>query len=282
MIVLGDTGTNCSVDVLAPAKINLSLALRHRNKKGYHVLDSLVGFLDFADHLHLHPSQHSTLRVIGTEPTVNPEDNIALKALRRLEEHGVAPHDIVLRKNIYAGAGLGGGSADAAAVLRALGQNVPTETLYDIALELGADVPVCLLGKPARMQGIGEKLTAIADFPIKYLVLVAPEVALSTAKVFGQESDIVFSTQIADPMQPESWHNDLEAAACGLCPELNPILARLRTLDKVLAAGMSGTGVCCFAALPCQTTQQQAIKALQNDFPNVRIRAATLLSAQDV
>ncbi len=270
------------MDILAPAKINLSLAVRYRNSKGSHVLDSLVGFLDFADAIRLSPSQHSTLKVIGTEPTANPEDNIALKALRRLEGHGVAPHDIVLRKNIYSGAGLGGGSADAAAILRALGQNIPTRVLYDIALELGADVPVCLLSKPARMQGIGEKLSRIADFPIKYLVLIAPEEALSTATVFRQKSAIVFSTKVADPMQPESWHNDLEAAACGLCPVLNVILARLRSLDKVVTAGMSGTGSCCFAALPCQTTQQQAIKALQNDFPDARIRAATLLGAQDV
>ena len=269
------------MNILAPAKINLSLRVLG-TKGGYHLLDSLVGFLDFADQIHLSPSTESTIEVIGINPTLDPEDNIALKALRRLEEHGIAAHHIKLWKNIYSGAGLGGGSADAAAVLRALGQGLPRKILDDIALELGADVPVCLFGKPARMKGIGEELSSIADFPIKHLVLAAPNATLSTAWVFQQKSHIVFSDAATDPMQPKTWQNDLEAAACSLCPSLKPLLSKLRTLEHVLVAGMSGTGVCCFAALPCLQTQKQAMIRLQQDFPDVRLRAATLLGAQNV
>lgn len=269
------------MNILAPAKINLSLRILG-TKSGYHLLNSLVGFLDFSDHLHLSPNTESGIKVIGANPTLDPEDNIALKALRRLEEHGITPHHITLWKHIYSGAGLGGGSADAAAILRALGQGLPRKILDDIALELGADVPVCLLKKPTRMEGIGEKLSPIADFPIKHLLLAAPNATLSTALVFQQKSHIVFSDATTDPMQPETWHNDLETAACSLCPSLKPLLSRLRTLEHILVAGMSGTGVCCFAALPCVQTRRQAIATLRQEFPDVRFRAATLLGAHNV
>ena len=270
------------MDIRAPAKINLALAVRSRNAQGYHVLDSLVGFVDLVDYLHFTLAKTSGLEVIGAPPTENPEDNLVLKAMRGLEACGVAPHHILLRKNIPSGAGLGGGSADAAAVLRALGQVVPRAVLYDLALELGADVPVCLFGKPARMQGIGEKITAIADFPFRHLVLIMPQETLSTARVFDQKAHIVFSQKIPDPMQPESWFNDLEAAACVLCPAVRVILTRLRASSHVIAAGMSGTGSCCFAAVPSVQSQQEIMAMVQQEFPDARIFATTIQTGQDV
>lgn len=268
--------------IIAPAKINLSLAIRGRTPSGHHLLDSLVGFLDFADDLDLHPAQASSLEVIGAPPTDDAEDNLALKAMHRLETHGVSPHHIRLWKRIPCGGGLGGGSANAAAVLRALGTAIPENTLYHIGQELGADVPVCLFNNPARMQGIGEKITAIADFPVRYLVLVMPQESLATAEVFRQRKHIVFSTETANPMQPQSWFNDLETAASALCPVVGVILERLRGLEDTIIAGMSGSGSTCFAALPCRQTQKQTLALLQRDFPEADVHATTLRGVQDV
>ena len=272
------------MELYSPAKINLSLAVLGRRPDGYHALDSLVGFIDFYDQLRLTPSTApSRLTVQGVTPIGDPNNNLVMKALRALHPFGVPNHEIRLTKAIFVGAGLGGGSANAAGVLRALEDTLTGAQMHNVALNLGADVPVCFYGKPARISGIGEIVTPIADFPVRHLVLIAPKMALATREVCKR---VKFTSaqprsSRADPNNPATWRNDLEAAACGLCPPLVPILKSLRTLPEAVYSGMSGSGVCCFVVLPDPEAQHRAVAQLRVYHPDCRVRAAKLLGTND-
>ena len=179
---------------LAFAKINLLLKVTGRRNDGYHLLDSLVGFCEFGDRLEI--SLNEAQDEIITEGTFGKEigdKNIIRKTLEKFREttRWELPVRIRLEKEIPIGAGLGGGSSDAAATLRLLSQipNSPPLTrkeLFNMALELGADVPVCLHRKTTRVQGIGERLSLLQPLPKLPIVLVNPNCRLETKDVFGE------------------------------------------------------------------------------------------------
>lgn len=269
-----------SLHLTAPAKVNLSLRVRGKTEDGYHALESLVGFCDIGDRLHLHASDTpSSLEITGPfagELTGSShQDNLTLRALAALAQ--ACGRDlntqVLLEKNLPIAAGLGGGSADAAAVLRGLvqlhGLDLPAADLADIALGLGADVPVCLASGPTWMTGIGETLTPVLDFPAAEIVLVNPRVALPTASVFAALQAVPQSW----PAQsvPKGWQdldtlcgflteqgNDLQAAAISLAPEIEFCLTALRQSGARYAA-MSGSGASCFAL--CDVGQGKALAA---------------------
>ena len=252
---------------LAFAKINLLLKVTGRRNDGYHLLDSLVGFCKFGDRLEI--SLNEAQDEIITEGTFGREigdNNIIKKTLEKFREttNWEQPVRIRLEKEIPIGAGLGGGSSDAATTLRLLSQipNSPPLTrkeLFNMALELGADVPVCLHRKTTRMQGIGEKLALLPPLPELPILLVNPNCRLETKNVFG-----AFRGNYSEPIDSylfeKSWsqetledllrskqQNDLYDAAVSLVPQISKVLTLLRELPGVIGVGMSGSGATCFA-----------------------------------
>ena len=245
--------------VSAPAKINLSLKITARRDDGYHELESLVAFADIGDRLFISKSETSSLQLSGPFAAALGEENIIAEAHVRLAAHaGEALHSqIILEKNLPVAAGIGGGSADAAAALRGLAElhnlNVPLE---DIAASLGADVPVCLDTAPAWMTGIGHNVERLPDLPPADIVLVNPRLALSTADVFAAfakqgtfsapinaPQGFTTSTGLLDFVRAQG--NDLQAAACALAPEIDECLIALKRAGFAYVA-MSGSGATCF------------------------------------
>jgi 4-diphosphocytidyl-2-C-methyl-D-erythritol kinase len=249
----------------APAKINLSLRVTGKRADGYHLLDSLVVFAGVGDRLSVKPADTLLLTVCGPfgASLSGESDNLVLRAARALAaEAGIAPRGaLVLEKALPIASGIGGGSSDAAAALRLLDLAwtlaTPADVMGRIAVGLGADVPVCVDRLPARMRGIGEKLTGLPPLPQLGLILANPGVAVSTAAIFRARSGVPYS-----PEAPESpgWPsltalvaqltgepNDLEAAAISLEPSIGSVLSALRALPGCLLARMSGSGATCFA-----------------------------------
>jgi 4-diphosphocytidyl-2-C-methyl-D-erythritol kinase len=249
--------------VLAPAKINLWLNVVGRRADGYHLLDSLVAFTDLADVIEASPSDRLSLTVGGpfAATLVDEADNLVLKAARLLADRaGIAPR-VALRldKHIPVAAGLGGGSADAAAVLRVLIDlwrvALPVEELFDLAARLGADVPMCLAGRSALVSGVGERLAPAPPLPPCAILLVNPGTPLPTPEVFAHRQGAFSPVRAPRPWTGAAsfaatlaeFGNDLTDAARALRPEISRVLDFLRTSEGVLHAAMSGSGATCFA-----------------------------------
>ncbi len=245
----------------AYAKINLTLHVIGRRADGYHLLDSLVVFAAIGDRITLTPGPLS-LRVAGPFAAGLPvsEDNLCLRAARLAGRDAA----ITLEKNLPVASGIGGGSADAAAVLRGLGVRPARPEV------LGADVPVCLNSVPVRMRGIGEDLSPVPPLPDLHLVLVNPGVALSTPAVFAAllRRDNAPMPDLAEwsglPALIDflaACRNDLEPGAVALCPEIDAVLAGLREQGALLAR-MSGSGATCFGIFPDAAAAEAAAAAL--------------------
>lgn len=252
----------------APAKLNLDLLVTGRTATGYHELDSIVVFADVADRLTFTPAAALELRLEGpfaaslATASADLDDNLVLRAARRLgAAAGLEPAvRITLEKNLPVASGIGGGSADAAATLRGLARlwdlDWPAESLREVGLGLGADVPVCVYGRPARLRGIGERLDPVRGLPDLPLVLVNPGVAVATAAVFEAfELPTMAVRRPVLPAQPslarfavwlEASRNELEPAARALAPAIGEVLDRLRSIEDCVVARMSGSGATCF------------------------------------
>ena len=249
----GDT-----IRLTAPAKVNLSLNITGRRDDGYHLLDSIVVFTAFGDQIDLSPASGDSVRVSGpfAASLTAAGDNICLRALSAFREAGgeAGPLAIHIDKQIPVGAGLGGGSSDAAAMLRHLNgasaHPLSEEQLAAVALSLGADVPVCLAGTAQRMQGIGEILTPLDPPPHGHLVLARPDAMLATGDVFRRWQQAGPSGAAPDtgsrPDRIIAAGNDLEAAATTLVPAIGTVLVSLRDCEGIIAAQMSGSGTACF------------------------------------
>jgi 4-diphosphocytidyl-2-C-methyl-D-erythritol kinase len=249
-----------------------------RRADGYHELDSLVAFADIGDRLDARPAADLSLTVAGPEAgslAALGEDNLVLRAARRLGARaGIAAGALLhLEKNLPVAAGLGGGSSDAAAALRALAAlwRLPTERAAQVAPVLGADVPVCLYGRPAWVGGIGERITPAPGLPSAGLLLVNPRVALPTAAVFAARRGTFSGPGRFAPMPADaeglaqalaSRRNDLLEAAIGLAPAIGAVLARLDALPGALLARMSGSGATCFALFADRAAAARAGAAL--------------------
>jgi 4-diphosphocytidyl-2-C-methyl-D-erythritol kinase len=261
----------------APAKVNLFLHVVGRRPDGYHLLDSLVVFADVGDTLEAVHAPELSLSVEGPFAGAlgDMPDNLALRATRMLADYaGIVPRlALTLVKRLPVAAGIGGGSADAAATLRLLGRlwGVAGDELAALAPKLGADVPVCLAGVPASMTGVGEKLAPAPALPGCGLLLVNPKIALATADVFRARVG-PFS---APAQMPPGWddagamaaflatlNNDLEPAAVAFCPEIGEVLRTLSRLPGCLLARMSGSGTTCFGLFTGPATAQSAAKAI--------------------
>lgn len=259
-----------AVHELAPAKVNLFLHVDGRREDGFHELESLVVFTAFGDEVSLAPASELVLErrgVFAGDLPDNPEDDLCLRAAAQLAQaFARAPSvHISLEKNIPVAAGIGGGSSDAAAVLRGLcrlwDMDCRDPRVTRIAEGLGADVPVCLHGGAAFVSGVGEVVRPLAEDPAFHILLVNPNEALSTANVFGAFVGGVGLTEgLADSVRSEdpvaffrtimTSRNDLAAAAQALCPAVETVLKSLAQNTDCTLARMSGSGATCFGVFP--------------------------------
>ncbi|GGC62582.1 4-(cytidine 5'-diphospho)-2-C-methyl-D-erythritol kinase [Chelatococcus reniformis] len=250
----------------ASAKVNLTLHVHGRRADGYHELESLVAFAGVGDRLTLTPASALTLHVDGPgAAAAGPADaNLVYKAARALQRRqpGLALGAFALSKHLPVAAGLGGGSADAAAALRLLANAnaLPLDhaDIRGAARATGADVPVCLTGKARMMRGIGDELGPAVALPLLFAVLVNPGVALATSDVFrALAAPPLAGAQLAAAVEPPAggpallrWllaaRNDLEPPALGLCPQVGQALAALREAAGCRLARMSGSGATVF------------------------------------
>ena len=277
--VPGDAETAPMLDEFAPAKVNLALHVLGRRADGYHLLDSLVVFAEVGDTLRAGAADGLSLAVAGAfAPALAADgENLVLRAARALAAAGgIAPRArLALRKQLPVASGIGGGSADAAAALRLLSRlwrlDLPAAELSALALTLGADVPVCLAGRPARMTGVGEVLDAAPRLPACGIVLVNPGVAVATPSVFR-----VRTGDFSPPLDlPQRWpdaaalaatlsacRNDLQAPAISLAQAIADVLAALRATENNLLARMSGSGATCFALFATAADAEAAAVAV--------------------
>jgi 4-diphosphocytidyl-2-C-methyl-D-erythritol kinase len=290
------------VQRIAPAKVNLSLRVTGRRADGYHELDGLIAFAATGDVVTVQRAEGAagpTLELAGpfASPLAGDADNLVLQAARELAAAARRSADvhIVLDKQLPVAAGLGGGSADAAAALSALaelwGLRLSPPRLHDLALSLGADVPICLHGKAAFVSGIGDTIGPAPHLPPAWLVLANPGVALSTAEVFGARAGDGADAGYAPPAH--RWDapprdaaalarhlakdgNDLEAPARRLRPEIDQVLGTLAHRSGCLLARMSGSGATCFGLFAEAGSAEAAAAQIGAEHPGWWVRAARL------
>ncbi len=262
-----------SISVFAPAKVNLYLHVTGKRADGYHLLDSLAVFPEVGDLVEVEAAEALSLSLggaFGAALQAEP-DNLLLRAARALVPGRGAR--LRLEKNLPVASGIGGGSADAAAALRALSAlwGINNADLTGIALQLGADVPVCLASRPARMQGIGEILSPAPSLPEFGIMLVNPGVAVPTPAVFKARTGDFSPAPALPAMWPSAaamtddlrrCTNDLQVAAISLQPVIGEVLAALSALPGSLLARMSGSGATCFALFNTQAEAQTAAALL--------------------
>jgi 4-diphosphocytidyl-2-C-methyl-D-erythritol kinase len=286
----------------ARAKVNLTLRVVGRRVDGYHDLESLVAFADCADRLSLVPGPGLDLTTIGPLASACGEtaDNLVLKAARLLGERvpDLKAGSFTLDKVLPVAAGIGGGSADAAAALRLLAKlnnlALDDHRLVEVALLTGADVPVCLASRPCDMTGVGENLLPLS-LPKMPCVMVNPRVAVATKDVFSAlglrngELLVGFSDIIQAPAWPqagasvEDWvealaesSNDLEAPAMRIQPVITEVIAALNATNGAWLARMSGSGATCFAIFENTAEAQRAAQKIQLDHPQWWVHAGVL------
>jgi 4-diphosphocytidyl-2-C-methyl-D-erythritol kinase len=284
------------------AKVNLTLRVIGRRTDGYHDLESLVAFADCADRLTLVPGPD--LKLTTTGPLAGEcgetSDNLVLRAALLLAERvpGLKLGEFSLDKMLPVAAGIGGGSADAAAALRLLarlnGVSLDDRRVLDVALLTGADVPVCLVSRASDMTGVGESLLPLA-LPKMPCVLVNPRVPVATKDVFAalglRNGELLVGA--SDVLQSQAWpekgasledwvealsvsSNDLELPATRIQPVIGQVLAALNATDGAWLARMSGSGATCFAIYENTAEAGRAAQKIQLDHPAWWVHAGVL------
>lgn len=237
----------------APAKLNLFLHITGRRADGFHTLQSVFQFLDYHDDLSFDLTDNGQVTRAMPVPGIAEENDLTVRAARLLQQYSQCPRGAVihLTKRLPAGAGLGGGSSDAATTLLALnhlwGCGLDLDTLAVLGLQLGADVPVFVRGQAAWAEGVGEQLTLI-DLPEPWYLVLAPPVAVSTARAFAAFDAAVQLTPASPPITIRGFRdgrgqNDLESVVRRLYPEVDKALT---WLGKFGPTRMTGSGACVF------------------------------------
>ena len=284
----------------ASAKINLALAVVGQRADGYHLLDSLVTFTAFGDRIGLTPAAEDRFTLSGrfAGALSADGDNLVTRARDGLRTalagtgQAAPPVHIHLEKNLPIASGIGGGSADAAATLRGLlalwQAGLPRVDLDALALGLGADVPMCLAGRPLIARGVGDDITPVA-MPALAMVLANPLVGVSTPAVFkalASKHNPPLALA-AEPGEPADWiaaigalRNDLEPPARRLCPEISLIAQNLAATEARVVR-MSGSGATCFALYHAHDAAEAAAARLSERHPHWFFTATSTLGASD-
>jgi 4-diphosphocytidyl-2-C-methyl-D-erythritol kinase len=271
----------------APAKINLYLHVGPPQSDGRHPLDSLVVFADVGDVLAWAPDEDFRFEIMGPQAAglSAGEDNLVVRAARLLSQHLGRPLTgrLTLRKHLPVASGIGGGSADAGAALRLLDRvwkaGVPLPDLARLSEPLGGDVPVCVMGMPAIMQGGGERLLPAPLLPDLNAVLVNPLIPAPTGPVFqaydglGAAPELVLrafpqcGSSMSATQALKGRRNDLEPAARSLVPVIGEVLEVLRAQAGVRLARMSGSGATCFAVFETALAARAAANVISTARP---------------
>ncbi len=261
------------MDEIAYAKVNLALHVRSREPDGYHRIETIFAFCEDGDRLSVREGEGLSLQCMGPfgARVGPPHDNLVFRTARQLRRRAgvTAGAVLLLDKKLPPASGIGGGSADAAAALRLLarwwGLEPERQELLALARELGADVPACLDSRLARGEGRGDVLTPmIGDLTGTPLLLVNPNVPLSTASVFGAWDGVD-----RGPLGELPGRNDLEAPALGLAPAIGEVLEALAAMAGATFVRMSGSGATCFALFHGEAERdaaQAAIAAARPDW----------------
>jgi 4-diphosphocytidyl-2-C-methyl-D-erythritol kinase len=282
----------------APAKINLTLHILGRRADGFHDLESLVAFAGCGDTLTLTPGGDLSLAVDGptAQAAGDGDDNLVLRAARAFAERapGATLGAFRLTKRLPVAAGLGGGSADAAAALRLLARAnsmAPDDPrLHEAARSVGSDVPVCLASRARMMAGVGDDLGAGVKLPPLFAVLVNPGVALPTKDVFGKlglspgeatangKHPAIRDAPEIDALLPalKRARNDLEDPAAVLQPKIVHALAAIAAARGCRLARMSGSGATCYGLFETCRSAGRAAKAMRRDHPDWWVKATAL------
>lgn len=286
----------------ARAKVNLTLRVLGRRADGYHDIESLVVFADCADTLTLTPGSQLSLATggPGAQDCGEMSDNLVVRVALLLGERipGLTLGRFTLDKHLPVAAGIGGGSADAAAALRLLaranGIAIDDPRIVGVARDTGADIPVCFASKACTMTGVGENL-AMLDVPPMPCVMVNPRVGVATKDVFAAlglgkgeflagAGDVMFSSGWpGDGASFDAWieaigsgTNDLERPALKVEPIIGDVLSALRATEGVRLARMSGSGATCFAIFQTIGDAGQAAKAISQTHPDWWVHAGVL------
>lgn len=251
----------------APAKLNLDLRIVGRLPNGYHALESVFTLIDWCDELCIRPRDDGGIVLHTTIQDVEIKQDLTYRAAKLLQEFSGCRQgaDIWLHKNIPLGGGLGGGSSDAATVLMVLNRlwslNVSKQTLIDLGVKLGADVPFFIFGQTAFARGVGEQLTAI-DVPPQVYLVVRPEVHVSTSVIFAHPDlprnsarNVHLSWQHLQPLR-----NDMQAVVLHDYPVVRQVFEMLQDFGE---PRMTGSGACLFLAF----SDEAGAKAVQNKLP---------------
>ena len=280
----------------ARAKVNLTLRVVRRRRDGWHDIESLAAFATLADGLEITPGDGLSLEVRGPFAAQTPageENSVHRACVLFAQRRGMAPRwHVVLEKNIPPAAGLGGGSADAAAALRALAGlhgGMRAGDMAELALSLGSDVPVCLQRRPAMMRGRGERIEPVARLPETHLLLAKPQGGLTARQVYrrwdGMEKPEGQGEGSAPPAGMSlarlvAWcrrrPNGLQAAAADLLPETGRVLRALQESEDCLLARMSGSGPVCFGVYAGANAVQGARQRLAALHPDWWLHAGRL------
>lgn len=278
---------------LAPAKLNMALHITGKRPDGYHLLESLVVFAEYGDKVVLEDAEVFSLHVSGpfAAHAGTIEDNLVYRAVSRLAEVLGVPvrGAFSLEKRLPVGAGLGGGSSDAVAAcrlaLKCWGHIVPEEVLADILLPLGADMPICVAGKPLIAKGIGEKIQRLPPLPALYAVLCWPGVSLPTADVYRAYRHETRMFPPLDDFTPQTFlehmersRNMLQRAAITLAPEVAEALLAMETDVTRPFTRMSGSGACCVGYLETESAANQLAATLRESYPQWWVQVARVMS----
>ncbi|MGH8648115.1 MAG: 4-(cytidine 5'-diphospho)-2-C-methyl-D-erythritol kinase [Burkholderiales bacterium] len=247
----------------APAKLNLMLRVTGRRADGYHLLQTVIRFIDYGDTLSFRVRADGAVNRVNEVAGVPAADDLAVRAARRLQQACGTRlgADITLRKRLPLGGGLGGGSSDAATTLLVLNRlwraRLSRKRLLALALELGADVPVFVAGDNAVAEDIGERLTPL-DLPPAWYLVLTPPVQVPTARIFSHDQLKRDSKPIKiTAFSVELAGNDLEPVVCSEYPEVGRHLAWLR---QAAPAWVTGSGACVFAAFPTGSAARRVLK----------------------
>ena len=247
--------------IIAPAKLNLNLFIKGKNKHGYHLLESDICFLELTDKIYIKKSNKDLFNQSKTPNNFNidPNDNLIFKAINqfRILTKWNIKFEVYLDKKIPIGAGLGGGSADAASTLILLRnlynkehniKKIDVSTLYKIGIDLGSDVPACLHSKDLRLGGYGNKITRTKVMNNYYFLLINPKINLSTREVFlHYDASNSNESNIPDARFGNiNIHNSLLSSAIDLAPQISSVLSHLQKSKTITAYGMTGSGSTCF------------------------------------
>ncbi|MGB3832401.1 MAG: 4-(cytidine 5'-diphospho)-2-C-methyl-D-erythritol kinase [Mesorhizobium sp.] len=282
----------------APAKINLALHVTGRRGDGYHLIESLAVFTRFGDRLQVSAAEEDGLAVSGRYAAGVPVDGrnliaMARDALRKAAgRRNAFPVAVALEKNLPVASGIGGGSSDAAAALRLLariwGLDIDAAELAEIALSLGADVPMCLAAQPLMARGIGENVEPLPAVPSLGLVLVNPGVPVSTPQVFSalrrrENEPLPALPARIDFHSLRNWleatRNDLEAPAREIQPAVADALRALKRADAGFAR-MSGSGATCFGLYETGNVAKRAAAAIRASHPDWFVAATRTTTAE--